>query len=155
MMTQTGKEAIVGDIRSSIEAAVKYLSEHPDEARYTDPAATATMQDGLRFHVTGAGGEEIVTDRVVDSKTESLAAPRTEHLHPLPGNGNGHGSGNGNGGKLAVARAATSNLKEEKVRLARLKGYEGDPCSECGQLTLIRSGACCKCDTCGATSGCS
>ena len=61
-MTQTGKEAIVGDIRSSIEAAVKYLSEHPDEARYTDPAATATMQDGLRFHVTGAGGEEIVTD---------------------------------------------------------------------------------------------
>ena len=24
-----------------------------------------------------------------------------------------------------------------------------------GQLTLIRSGACCKCDTCGASSGCS
>jgi len=41
------------------------------------------------------------------------------------------------------------------IRLARLKGYEGDPCSECGQLTLIRSGACCKCDTCGASSGCS
>jgi ribonucleoside-diphosphate reductase alpha chain len=36
-----------------------------------------------------------------------------------------------------------------------LKGYEGDPCSECGQLTLVRSGTCCKCDTCGATSGCS
>ena len=44
---------------------------------------------------------------------------------------------------------------DEKIRVARLKGYEGDPCSECGQLTLIRSGACCKCDTCGATSGCS
>ena len=40
-------------------------------------------------------------------------------------------------------------------RLARLKGYEGDPCEECGQLTLVRSGACCKCDTCGASSGCS
>ena len=37
---------------------------------------------------------------------------------------------------------------------ARLMGYEGDPCPECGQLTLVRSGACCKCDTCGATSGC-
>ena len=41
------------------------------------------------------------------------------------------------------------------IRQARLKGYEGDPCSECGQLTLVRSGACCKCDTCGASSGCS
>ena len=38
---------------------------------------------------------------------------------------------------------------------ARLRGYEGDPCSECGSLTLVRSGACMKCDTCGSTSGCS
>lgn len=41
------------------------------------------------------------------------------------------------------------------VSEARGKGYEGDPCRECGQLTLVRSGACCKCDSCGATSGCS
>ncbi len=38
---------------------------------------------------------------------------------------------------------------------ARLKGYEGDPCNECGNLTLVRNGTCLKCDTCGATSGCS
>ena len=43
---------------------------------------------------------------------------------------------------------------DDRIRVARLKGYEGDPCNECGQLTLIRSGACCKCDTCGATTGC-
>ena len=42
-----------------------------------------------------------------------------------------------------------------RVKIARQKGYEGDPCPECGQLTLVRSGACAKCDTCGATSGCS
>ena len=58
-----------------------------------------------------------------------------------------------------TATASLSGVREqtmeEKIRLARLKGYEGDPCSECGQLTLVRSGACCKCDTCGATSGCS
>jgi ribonucleoside-diphosphate reductase alpha chain len=48
-----------------------------------------------------------------------------------------------------------NGAKAEKVRQARLKGYEGDPCSECGQLTLVRSGSCAKCDTCGATSGCS
>jgi ribonucleoside-diphosphate reductase alpha chain len=55
-------------------------------------------------------------------------------------------NGHADGAHLALA---------EKVRQARLKGYEGDPCSECGQLTLVRSGTCCKCDTCGTTSGCS
>ena len=38
---------------------------------------------------------------------------------------------------------------------ARLKGYVGDACSECGNFTLVRNGTCLKCDTCGATSGCS
>ena len=43
----------------------------------------------------------------------------------------------------------------EEIREARLKGYEGDMCSECGQFTMVRNGTCLKCDTCGATSGCS
>ncbi len=38
---------------------------------------------------------------------------------------------------------------------ARLKGYEGDCCSECGNYTMVRNGTCMKCDTCGSTSGCS
>jgi uncharacterized OsmC-like protein len=49
-------------IRTSIESAVEYLSEHPDEARYTDSVATATLEEGLRIRVTGPGGEEIATD---------------------------------------------------------------------------------------------
>jgi ribonucleoside-diphosphate reductase alpha chain len=85
-------------------------------------------------------------DEPVVEHPKPFATPRTGHLHPLAdeGKSNGHGKSSGNG---------TSTI--EKVRLARLKGYEGDPCSECGQLTLVRSGACCKCDTCGASSGCS
>ena len=43
----------------------------------------------------------------------------------------------------------------EKIREARMKGYEGDSCGECGNFTLVRNGTCLKCDTCGATSGCS
>jgi ribonucleoside-diphosphate reductase alpha chain len=42
-----------------------------------------------------------------------------------------------------------------RVAEARMKGYEGDACGECGNFTLVRNGACMKCDTCGATSGCS
>ncbi|MBC6440371.1 MAG: vitamin B12-dependent ribonucleotide reductase [Rhodospirillales bacterium] len=45
--------------------------------------------------------------------------------------------------------------RAEEVRRARMQGYEGDPCNECGNLTLVRNGTCLKCVTCGATSGCS
>jgi ribonucleoside-diphosphate reductase alpha chain len=40
-------------------------------------------------------------------------------------------------------------------KLARVKGYEGDPCGECGQFTLVRGGTCLRCVSCGSTSGCS
>jgi ribonucleoside-diphosphate reductase alpha chain len=38
---------------------------------------------------------------------------------------------------------------------ARIRGYEGEDCRECGNFTLVRNGTCLKCDTCGSTSGCS
>ncbi|VAW15376.1 Ribonucleotide reductase of class II (coenzyme B12-dependent) [hydrothermal vent metagenome] len=41
------------------------------------------------------------------------------------------------------------------IREARLKGYVGDACSECGNFTMVRNGTCLKCNTCGGTSGCS
>jgi ribonucleoside-diphosphate reductase alpha chain len=42
-----------------------------------------------------------------------------------------------------------------KIAQARIKGYEGDPCPTCGYFTLLRSGTCMKCSTCGNTTGCS
>jgi ribonucleoside-diphosphate reductase alpha chain len=38
---------------------------------------------------------------------------------------------------------------------ARARGYEGDACPECGQFTLVRTGPCLRCDSCGASTGCS
>jgi len=56
----------------------------------------------------------------------------------------------------AVALGLPAGLSErERVRQARIKGYEGDPCAECGQFTMVRNGTCLKCLSCGATSGCS
>ncbi len=49
--------------------------------------------------------------------------------------------------------AATSAA--EKRSVARMKGYTGEACGECGNFTLVRNGTCLKCDTCGGTSGCS
>ncbi|MEZ5987863.1 MAG: vitamin B12-dependent ribonucleotide reductase [Planctomycetota bacterium] len=57
------------------------------------------------------------------------------------------------GPALQAFRKARS--REELRSEARQKGYEGDPCGECQQFTLVRNGTCLKCMSCGATSGCS
>jgi ribonucleoside-diphosphate reductase alpha chain len=43
----------------------------------------------------------------------------------------------------------------EKRAEARMKGYVGEACPECANFTLVRNGTCLKCETCGATTGCS
>jgi ribonucleoside-diphosphate reductase alpha chain len=53
-----------------------------------------------------------------------------------------------------VAMVAGDQIAEQ-IRVAKIKGYEGDPCSTCQQFTMVRNGTCLKCDNCGATSGCS
>jgi ribonucleoside-diphosphate reductase alpha chain len=55
----------------------------------------------------------------------------------------------------AVVSAAPKSAKHEAITAAKAKGYTGNACSECGQLTMVRNGSCEKCDNCGATSGCS
>ena len=51
--------------------------------------------------------------------------------------------------------AGIPNAMSDQVKEARMKGYEGDACGDCGNFTLVRNGTCLKCNTCGATSGCS
>jgi ribonucleoside-diphosphate reductase alpha chain len=55
----------------------------------------------------------------------------------------------------AAAGGAAVGAREDSLALARIQGYEGDPCSVCGHLTLVRNGTCLKCLTCGSTTGCS
>ena len=104
-----------------------------------------------------------------------LAHPRSNHLKPgprrprtdppkaappappaastTPNGGDGVQHANGVNGEAPTGSPAATSVAE-RIRLARQKGYEGDPCSKCGQLTLVRSGACLRCDSCGETSGC-
>ena len=49
-------------IKAAIEGAGAYLTDHPDEARYTDSVATARLEPGLHVRVTGAAGETAETD---------------------------------------------------------------------------------------------
>ena len=66
------------------------------------------------------------------------------------------------GGELAtmvaaksISPAVESDAIMDPRAKAKLQGYEGDPCSDCGNYTLVRNGTCMKCNTCGGTSGCS
>ena len=52
---------------------------------------------------------------------------------------------------FSAAKEAVADKKAE----ARMKGYVGEACPECANFTLVRNGTCLKCDTCGATTGCS
>ncbi|MEI2299883.1 vitamin B12-dependent ribonucleotide reductase [Ensifer sp. MJa1] len=60
----------------------------------------------------------------------------------------------------AAAEAASAKTDAKKVEAERrarsiMQGYTGNMCTECQNFTMVRNGTCEKCDTCGATSGCS
>jgi ribonucleoside-diphosphate reductase alpha chain len=76
----------------------------------------------------------------------SIAAVATTPVAPVPA-----GAGVEAQGRMQQRPAPLLTERDE----ARLKGYEGDACGNCGQMTLVRNGTCLKCISCGETSGCS
>ena len=132
------------------ELAITYLGR--------DDLGQVTQED-LRPEAIGTGDaapEYVEEEHVSDGQIPARVGPRT------------HG---GNGGSKAPTYQEVASVQAavetedfagtrldpaaDKIRLARLMGYQGDACIECGQFTLVRNGTCLKCMTCGATSGCS
>ncbi len=56
---------------------------------------------------------------------------------------------------VATTKVAARITKMDDRTKAKMQGYEGDACGDCGNYTLVRNGTCMKCNTCGGTSGCS
>jgi ribonucleoside-diphosphate reductase alpha chain len=96
--------------------------------------------------------EEADPQMLASSSINTEMFPSRRGIQPRHG-GNGHG--NGNGSVTHKVELKRETLTMTAVQIARQKGYEGDPCSECKQFTMVRNGTCLKCETCGATSGCS
>jgi ribonucleoside-diphosphate reductase alpha chain len=71
----------------------------------------------------------------------------------------GVSTGNPVGAQMAAIETRLSagghDVRSQRAAEARMKGYDGDACGQCGNFTLVRNGTCMKCDTCGSTSGCS
>ncbi|HEY1975639.1 MAG TPA: hypothetical protein VGG89_03770 [Candidatus Baltobacteraceae bacterium] len=90
--------------------------------------------------------------------------PVSTHLHPgqtSPAVAQPMGSATADAPAAPVSYGSSSGTatatlsKTEAINASKAKGYTGNACSECGQLTMVRNGACEKCDSCGSTSGCS
>ncbi len=110
--------------------------------------------------------EEVVSERIIDesaikvSRTPDLKldenyTPPEDGASPSALRTDGSGANSGTYFKSSESVVVTQTDTFREYREARLKGYEGDPCSECGQLTLVRNGTCLRCDSCGTTTGCS
>ncbi|MDR1972185.1 MAG: adenosylcobalamin-dependent ribonucleoside-diphosphate reductase [Treponema sp.] len=80
--------------------------------------------------------------------------PRAQGEIPKTGLQGGVFGGGGGSGPQGGPPDSRDSLGGQ-IAQARIKGYEGDPCPACGSFTLVRSGTCMKCDTCGGTTGCS
>ncbi len=120
------------------ELAISYLGRF--ELAQVEPEQLMQLAGGLKpeSHAPGlANANGGMTPLFPEAANE---APAPEPA-PLPIQVHAH---------AGAAKPGTSAYKA-----AREKGYTGDPCPECGHLTLVRNGACLKCQTCGATTGCS
>ena len=47
------------------------------------------------------------------------------------------------------------NPEADMRQMAREAGFTGDICDDCGGSQMVRNGTCLKCNSCGATTGCS
>ena len=147
------------------ELAITYLGRH--DLAHVLPDDLRSDSIGDRHEEEPAyEDEEIVSERVVGAdEPAAFEHPRSSHLRaapPAPSFPATPAAAPTATAPKTIPRSTTTapanggsgETKAEKIRVAKQKGYEGDMCQRCFNFTLVRSGACTKCDTCGETSGC-
>ncbi|OHD73328.1 MAG: ribonucleoside-diphosphate reductase, adenosylcobalamin-dependent [Spirochaetes bacterium RBG_16_67_19] len=131
------------------------LEEYVDAFVFTRFEPNGVVQGHDNIKITTSVLDFIFRDLALSYlRRTDLAQVKPDDLIATTTNGRKIQAGdNGGAGKQAVEGAGTP--EEENLALARIQGYEGDPCTVCGHLTLVRNGTCLKCLTCGSTTGCS
>ena len=108
------------------------------EARSASPSPAGGSSRVTAFSSSGARGEAAGA-AALKAEPEQKLSP-TEQLEQLP---------------FAAPKADAKATAAARRAEAKARGYEGEMCGECANFTLVRNGTCLKCDTCGATTGCS
>ena len=87
-----------------------------------------------------------------------------DEVPEVHGNGNGNGNGKAHKAKdseaeLAVhttkAQADDNSVLKSQAAQARVQGYTGEQCENCGSVRVKQNGTCKVCEDCGMTTGCS
>ena len=136
------------------------------------PVATPRGDNVKAFSSRGATALAVVEDE--DEHEAHEVAHEETHVSAREAVAELFESAARHGGDVVKARGATTTIeltprtvkaeapvappapsKADKIATARMRGYTGDVCQECGNITMVRNGTCLKCDTCGSTSGCS
>jgi ribonucleoside-diphosphate reductase alpha chain len=124
------------------ELAISYLGRF--ELAQVEPEQLMQLTGSLKpesqgqsLAASGSGGMTPLFTEAETANSFQVSAPAPAPALAVPGG------------------AAAPAKKPSAIAVAREKGYTGDPCPECGHLTMVRNGACLKCQTCGATTGCS
>ena len=127
------------------ELAVSYLGR--DDLAHVPRAPDAADVSGL---------QDLSADAAVSPKPMTLASPGSAEAKDHPSH-EAMASSSVTPDVAAKASVAVTSAGEKARRRedARLQGYRGYSCPECGNFTLARNGTCLKCATCGATIGCS
>ncbi|SMH55735.1 vitamin B12-dependent ribonucleotide reductase [Maritimibacter sp. HL-12] len=144
-----GEEEGVSNIKEMSETAASRSLEVLKQISSTGYLRKRLPQELVVFQGGAAGATALVG-----------GADAVEALHTLvPETAEGHAGGTmlkGTGTRGGAATALGSGTVAADARLkAKMQGYEGDPCGDCGNYTLVRNGTCLKCNTCGGTTGCS
>jgi len=131
------------------ELAVSYLGRY--ELAHVQPSMEMDAM-GPKVDDEEYVAEETGEVRYVPAKVQEKLHPTSTHLHPGIEERRHERR---DPSPVTPAMGVATVPRAEQVTAARAKGYTGNPCGECGQLTMVRNGSCEKCDNCGATSGCS
>jgi ribonucleoside-diphosphate reductase alpha chain len=152
------------------ELAVSYLGRHdlahvePSELGFDtlgkgsdiDADAPKPAVSAQRFMSSGFVRKQNLANVVVMPQGAAHSHSPAHALQMRAADGVTHGANALAEAPAVMSYEATAPVKAFDQRAqARMKGYEGDTCGECGNYTMVRNGTCLKCDTCGSTSGCS
>lgn len=140
------------------ELAISYLGR--TDLAHVNPMDLLPDSLGQNREADGSAYKQAETSANLDTRFASKGYIRN-NLYVLHGHGREAASSltMTNAKSKAYTQGATAlEMQTDLVaqaQEARLKGYEGDPCDDCGNFTMVRNGTCLKCNTCGGTSGCS
>ncbi|MAM60616.1 vitamin B12-dependent ribonucleotide reductase [Maritimibacter sp. UBA3975] len=136
-----GQEEGVANVKEMSETAASRSLEMLKQVSSTGylrkrlPQELVVLQGGME--ATGTGGDPVTALHTLVPETSSGMAGGTML----------------SGSSTALASGGVQTMDARTK--AKMQGYEGEACGECGNYTLVRNGTCMKCNTCGSTSGCS